>query len=281
MEDFSGKVAVVTGAASGLGRAMAERFLREGLAVVLADIEEPALASTADALSALGPVSAVVTDVTDPGSVDALATAALDEFGAFHVVCNNAGVGGHFGLTWETPLEEWRWVLEVNLWGVIHGIRSFLPALVAQDEGHVVNTASLAGWTGAPSMGPYCASKHAVLAISESLRRELEGTGSRVGVTVLCPGMVNTGIISSERNWPSRLGPEPQVPQPPLVAGVHEMLRAGTTGGDVDPPQVAEVVWAGIRSNQLVVSTHPDALVGAARSRLAEAEATGIVPDVT
>lgn len=272
MKDLSGKVAVVTGAASGIGRALAERFLAEGMSVVLADIEEAVLAATADALSSAGPVLSVPTDVTDPSSVDALAESARDRFGAFHVVCNNAGVGGHFGLTWETPLEEWRWVFEVNIWGVINGIRAFVPALVAQGEGHVVNTASLAGWAGAPSMGPYCASKHAVLAISESLRAELEATGTGVGVTVLCPGMVNSGIIDSERNWPERLGPEPTVPRPPLVAGVRQMLKEGTTQGDVDPPAVADVVLDGIRGDQFVVSTHAEQLRNAARNRLDHAE---------
>ena len=272
MQDMSGKVAVVTGGASGLGRAMAERFLREGLSVALADVETGALETTAKELSELGPVLAVTTDVTDPGAVDALAAATRDRFGAYHVVCNNAGVGGHFGLSWETPLEEWRWLFEVNIWGVIHGIRSFVPGLVAQGEGHVVNTASLAGWAGAPAMGPYCASKHAVLGLSESLRAELDALGSGVGVTAVCPGMVNSGIIASERNWPSRLGPEPDVPRPPLVATVHELLRSGPTRGDVNPPDVAEVVWRGIRANQFIVTTHPDQLLGAARSRVAHAE---------
>lgn len=274
MQELVGKVAVVTGGGGALGRAMAERFLREGMSVVLADIEEPVLRQVADELAELGPVASVVTDVTDQSSVDALAAAAIERFGGFHVVCNNAGVGGHFGLTWETPLEEWRWVLDVNVWGVIHGIRSFVPALVAQNEGHVVNTASLAGWSGVATMGPYCASKHAVLSISESLRAELDGTGSSVGVTAVCPGMVNSGIISSERNWPTRLGPEPTVPRPPLVEGVRQVLLAGTTGGGIDPAHVADAVLDGVRTNTFIVTTHAEQILNAARNRLAHAERT-------
>ncbi len=276
MDQLAGKVAVVTGGAGGLGMAMAASFLAEGMSVVVADVEETALAAAATKLSAGragAEVLPVVTDVTDPASVDALAEAARARFGAVHVVCNNAGVGGHFGLAWEMPLEEWRWVLEVNLWGVIHGIRSFIPALVAQGEGHVVNTASLAGWSGPPAMSPYAASKHAVLGISESLRAELELSGTGVGVSVLCPGMVNSGIMSSERNWPSRLGAEPVVPSSPLVSGVQQLLKTGTTQGDVDPPTVAEAVVEGIKSNRFVLSTHPGQVADAARSRLSHAEA--------
>lgn len=279
MEKLDGKVAVVTGGAGGLGLAMARRFLGEGMAVVVADVEEKALTSAAESLGAAGgEVLPVVTDVTDPKSVGSLADAARDHFGAVHVVCNNAGVAGHFGLAWEIPLEDWRWVLEVNLWGVIHGIRSFVPILVEQGEGHVVNTASLAGWSGPPSMSPYAASKHAVLGISEALRAELEATGSGVGVSVLCPGMVNSGIMDSERNWPARLGQEPTVPQSSLVATIHQILKTGTTQGDVDPPAVAEAVVEGIRSNRFVLSTHPAQVVDAARSRLGHAESIPAPP---
>ncbi|MHB1445146.1 MAG: SDR family NAD(P)-dependent oxidoreductase [Acidimicrobiales bacterium] len=276
MDQLQGKVAVVTGGAGGLGEAMAASFLAEGMSVVVADIEETALVAAADRLAGVRPgaeVLSVITDVTDPTSVDALAEAARGRFGTVHVVCNNAGVGGHFGLSWEIPVEEWRWVLEVNLWGVIHGIRSFVPGLVAQGEGHVVNTASLAGWSGPPAMSAYAASKHAVLGISESLRSELELSGTGVGVSVLCPGMVNTGIMSSERNWPTRLGAEPVVPSSPLVSGIQQILKTGTTQGDVDPPAVAQVVVEGIKSNRFVLSTHPGQVADAARNRLNHAEA--------
>lgn len=274
MEQLSGRTAVVTGGAGGLGQAMAARFLAEGMSVVVADIEKSALDAAAEELSGNGgEVLPVVTDVTDPASVEALAEEALRRFGSFHVVCNNAGVGGHFGLSWELPLEEWRWILDVNVWGVIHGIRTFVPTLVAQGEGHVVNTASLAGWQGPPSMGPYAASKHAVLAISETLRSELELSGTGVGVSALCPGMVNSGIMSSQRNWPSSLGDEPVVHSTPLTSAIENLLRTGTTAGDVDPPAVADVVVEGIRSNRFILSTHPAQVVDAGRSRLNLAEA--------
>ena len=274
MEQLAGKTAVVTGGAGGLGKAMAARFLAEGMSVVIADIEKSALDAVAEELTGEGgEVLPVVTDVTDLASVEALAEAAVRRFGSYHVVCNNAGVGGHFGLSWELPVEEWRWILDVNVWGVIHGIRTFVPALVAQKEGHVVNTASLAGWQGPPAMAAYSASKHAVLAISESLRSELELSGTGVGVSALCPGMVNSGIMSSERNWPARLGEMPEVHSTPLTSAIENVLKAGTTQGDVDPPAVAEVVVEGIRSNRFILSTHPTQVVDAGRSRLSLAEA--------
>lgn len=271
MDILTGRVAVVTGGASGIGRALAERFLSEGMAVALADIEPDALSSTAEALAAAGDVFPVVTDVCDPKSVADLADRVTERFGAFHVVCNNAGVAGHFGRSWETTLEDWRWVLDVNVMGVVHGIRSFVPGLVAQGVGHVVNTASLAGWSGAPAMAPYCASKHAVLAISESLRAELDASGTGVGVSVLCPGMLNTGIMSSERNWPDRLGQRPDIPGDPVTRAVREMLVHGTTGGGIAPEAAADAVVAAIKANDFVATTHPADVVAAAERRLTAA----------
>ncbi len=170
--------------------------------VVLADVEQEPLDAARDELDAAGAdVLAVRTDVSDGDQVDALAAATLEHFGAVHLVCNNAGVGGG-GLSWEASREDWDWVLGVNLWGVIHGIRAFVPHLVAQDEGHVVNTASIAGFAYGPMMGPYNASKAAVVAISETLKAELAMQGSKVGVSVLCPGWVNTRIHESDRNRP-------------------------------------------------------------------------------
>lgn len=269
MEALDGRVAVVTGGASGIGRALAERFLAEGMSVAIADIEAGPLAATAAALSGKGTVLDVVTDVTDPKSVDDLATRVQERFGAYHVVCNNAGVAGRFGRSWETPVEEWRWVLGTNVMGVVHGIRSFVPALVAQGAGHVVNTASLAGWTGVPTMGPYCASKHAVLAISESLRAELEASGAGVGVSVLCPGMLNTAIMTSERNWPEGLGPLPDIPSDPVTQGVRSLLVAGTTGGGIAPELAADAVVVAILEDRFVVTTHARDLEAAAERRLA------------
>ncbi len=269
MDALDGRVAIVTGGASGIGRALAERFLAEGMAVAIADIEAGPLAATAAALSEAGEVLDVATDVTDPKSVEDLAHRVEERFGAYHVVCNNAGVAGRFGRSWETSVEEWRWVLDTNVMGVVHGIRSFVPALVAQGAGHVVNTASLAGWSAVPTMAPYCASKHAVLAISDSLRLELEASDTGVGVSVLCPGMLNTAIMSSERNWPERLGRPPDIPSDPITQEVRRILVEGTTGGGIAPEQAADAVVAAIRENRFVVTTHPEDIEAAAERRVA------------
>jgi NAD(P)-dependent dehydrogenase (short-subunit alcohol dehydrogenase family) len=264
-------VAVVTGGASGMGRAMADRFLDEGMRVAIADIEAGALDATASALAAKGDVLAVVTDVTDPKSVDDLAGQVRDRFGSYDVVCNNAGVAGHLGLMWETPLEDWRWVLDVNLMGVIHGIRSFVPSLVAQGSGHVVNTASLAAWLSVGGFAPYCVSKHGVLAISDALRKELEALQSGVGVSVLCPGLVNTSLMTGERNWPDRLGQPPAVAGDPVSQGILKVLVDGTTGGGVGPELAAAAVVNAVKRNEFVVTTHPAEVVAAAEQRLADA----------
>jgi NAD(P)-dependent dehydrogenase (short-subunit alcohol dehydrogenase family) len=189
MEELAGRVAVVTGGASGIGLAMAERFAAQDMKLAITDIEEDALDAAAKQLTDGGAeVLAVPTDVSKADEVEAFAVRVRERFGAFHVVCNNAGVGGHGFRAWDTPTSEWQWVLGVNLWGVIHGIGAFVPALVEQDEGHVVNTASLAGLASLPFMAPYSATKHAVLAISETLHHDLTMVGSAVKVTCSAPG---------------------------------------------------------------------------------------------
>ena len=204
MELTSGKVAVVTGAASGIGLALAERFARAGLNVVMADVEQPALQAASEKIAGLGGKTlAVPTDVSDEAAVNILAAAAVDRFGAVHVVCNNAGVAS-LADPWFGPLSAWKWVLGVNLWGVIHGIRAFLPVLAAQGEGHIVNTASVAGLV--PGIGPsYDAAKHAVVAISEDLYQAMNVAMLPVGVSVLCPGWVRTSIAQADRNWSQSL----------------------------------------------------------------------------
>jgi len=253
MKEFKDKVALVTGAASGIGFALADRFASVGMKVVLADVEVAALATAEAALKAKGaPVLAVRTDVSKAAEVEALAQAAYDKFGAVHVLCNNAGVGVG-GLTWEQSLDDWEWVLGVNLWGVIHGLRAFVPRMLAGGaEGHIVNTASIAGLISAPYMSVYEATKHAVVAMTESLRMELEMAGGKIGASVLCPGFVQTRISDSDRNRPSRGSRGETAAQ----ATVREMARQQVQAG-ISPGEVAEAVIEAIRSDSFYVLTHP------------------------
>ncbi len=255
MEELSGKVAVITGGASGIGRAVATAAAAAKMKLVLADIEERVLEETARALADAGAdVLAVVTDVADGTSVEALRDRALAHFGAVHVIHNNAGVGGG-GPIWAVPEADWRWVLGVNLWGVIHGLRAFVPLLIEQGEGHVVNTASLAGLVSPALLGPYSATKHAVVAMSEILYRDLQVAGARVGVSVLCPAYVRTGIAASERNRPE-WAPAPDVTGP-LNAISKERSRQLVEGG-IDASIVADHVLDAIRTNRFYIITHPE-----------------------
>lgn len=257
MQDLTGKNAVVTGAASGIGRALAGRFAAEGMRVVLADVEAAPLEAAAKELRADGAeVAQVVTDVSDGDQVDALAAAATEAFGPVHVLCNNAGVGAG-GLLSELTTADWQWVLGVNLWGVIHGIRAFLPGMVAHGEpAHIVNTASLAGHVAAPFMGPYSASKFAVVAISETLHHELSMTGANVRASVLCPGWVNTNIAASERNRPAALGGGSRG-EDPRAQMLNQVLESGMA-----PAEVAELVLSAIRDDRFWVFTHPEMQAG-------------------
>lgn len=257
MRDLEGRVAVVTGAASGIGRALAERFAAAGMRLVLADVEEDALRETAAALEAAGAeLVAAPTDVAVPEAVEALADRARERFGGFDVVCNNAGVGTGGAPLWEVPLAEWEWVLGVNLWGVVHGIRAFVPDLVARGEGHVVNTASLAGLLCPPGMGVYNATKHAVVAISETLHGDLRSAGSKVGVSVLCPGFVRTRIFESERNRPQGV---PTQPRSADEDALREKLTAQLLAGAMAPEAVAGRVFDAVREGRFWVLTHPEA----------------------
>lgn len=270
MDQLEGKVAVVTGAASGIGRAIAERFAGAGMRVVLADIEETPLQRAADELRSGGAeVLAVPTDVSVWDSVADLREAALDAFGAVHVVCNNAGVGSG-GQLWEVDLADWQWVLGVNLWGVVHGVRAFVPLLIEQGEGHVVNTASVAGLTSPPFMGPYNVSKHGVVTLSETLASELSVAAPNVGVSVLCPGWVRTGIGESDRNRPGGPAPEPTV-DPEIRENARSAFAALVAGG-LDPTLVADAVVDGIRQRRFYLLTHPDmtAAVGERVQRILE-----------
>jgi NAD(P)-dependent dehydrogenase (short-subunit alcohol dehydrogenase family) len=252
MELGEGQTAVVTGAASGMGRAFAERFGALGMNVVLADVEEPRLAEVAGNMRESGAnVLPVVTDVADGTSIDALAAKAFDTFGAVHVLCNNAGVGGG-GPIHELTTNDWQWVLGVNLWGVIHGIRAFLPTMLSSgEEGHIVNTASMAGMIAGPMMGPYNATKFAVVAISETLHAELQMTGGgKVGVSVLCPGFVNTDITTSGRNRPASLPGREVIPAPEAASAFKTLLESGK-----QPAEVALMVERAIRNRELHIFT--------------------------
>lgn len=269
MQDLAGKVVVVTGAASGIGLALATAFAGEGSKVVLADIEEQALHAAAGALPPSAEALPVVCDVRDPNAVDDLAAATLDRFGTVHVVCNNAGVAAG-GLSWEVSAERFRWVVEVNLLGVANGIRSFVPHLVAQGEGHVVNTASAAGFITGPAMASYYATKHAVVALTEALAFDLAMAGvSGVGCSVLCPEFVRTRIHEAERNLPREIERPPVVDDERAAAG--RALFASMIEGGMDPADVASKVLDAIRDGTFYVLPH-DTTLDLARRRWAAIE---------
>src|SRR4051812_32799736 len=253
MKNLSGKVAVITGGASGIGRAVAGRCAAAGMKVVLADIEQSALELAEKELSGDGAdVIAVPTDVSKPESVDALAERALEAFGAVHVLHNNAGVAAG-GPIWECTLADWQWVLGVNLWGVIHGVRTFVPIMLERgEEGHIVNTASAAGLTSPPFLGPYNVTKHGVVTLSETLARDLAMQQSKIKVSVLCPGFVSTGIFNSGRNRPEELR------NPGSNEGVMSALAATVMEGALAPEIVADHVLDAIRQEQFYILTHPE-----------------------
>jgi NAD(P)-dependent dehydrogenase (short-subunit alcohol dehydrogenase family) len=252
VQELNEKVAVVTGGASGIGLALASQFIGAGMKVMIGDVEVAALErAVAELKTDGGEVEGTVTDVTDPAQMDALAQAVVARFGAVHVVCLNAGVGGG-GLSWEMPLSTWEWVIGVNMWGVIHGIRAFVPLLIEQGEGHVVNTASLAGLVASPFMGPYNASKHAVVAISETLHHELAMSSPDVHVSVLCPGWVKTNIADSGRNRPEHLQTENA-----FDTAAGGALRGFLENG-MEPNDVAAKVLDAIRNDKFWILTHDD-----------------------
>jgi NAD(P)-dependent dehydrogenase (short-subunit alcohol dehydrogenase family) len=261
VEELDGKVAVVTGAASGIGRALACRFAADGMKVVLADIERPALEQTAQEMAAAGnEVLAVATDVAVEAEVDALAAATLDRFGDVHLVCNNAGVGSRGLPIAELPRLDFEWVMAVNLFGVVHGLRAFLPHLRANDVGHIVNTASVSGLYYLPRMGPYNASKAAVVALSETLRFELEAEGSHVGVSVLCPSWTRTNISTSDRNRPERFAYTIDTDQMAEIAEYKARRRSQLATLALEPADVADQVCDAVNANRFYVLTHPESV---------------------
>lgn len=256
VQDFTDRVAVVTGGASGIGRGIAEALVAAGARVVIADIEAEPLELTAERIGA----RAVRTDVTRADDVEALADRVLREHGRIDIVCNNAGVG-HLAPFAQLTLADFRWVLDVNLWGVIHGMTAFLPRVLAtSDAGWIVNTASMAGLFDAPGMAAYAASKFAVVALSETIAQELAASDAAVGVSILVPGLVDTAIATSERNRPDGvLGAPPQLDQLP-------------PGRVRDPAEVGRTVLDGMRAGDRYIVTHPE-MIPIIRARHADIEA--------
>jgi NAD(P)-dependent dehydrogenase (short-subunit alcohol dehydrogenase family) len=255
MRDFAGKTAFVTGGAAGIGLALGRAFAQAGMKVMLADIEGDALQAAVKSLQEISAdIRGTVCDVADAASVERAAQASFDSFGRVHVVCNNAGVAAGGGID-HISLDNWRWVIDVNLMGVVHGIKSFLPHMRAHGEGgHIVNTASMAGMQGGLGFSPYGASKFAVVSMSEGLAMQLKPHG--IGVSVLCPSYVRTRIGESGRNRPERYGQsQPLDPASPAAAMVAEIARQLEAG--LEPAFVAACVLAAIRENELYVFTHP------------------------
>jgi len=270
MQDLKGKAAFVTGGASGIGLALGRAFAEAGMKVMLADIEAGALADAVKGLEKPGrDVRGVLCDVADAQSVERAASATIAAFGNVHIVCNNAGVAGGGGID-NIALDTWRWVLDVNLMGVLHGIRAFLPHLRAHGEGgHFVNTASLAGLQSNLGFNPYATSKYGVVAMSEGLALQLAPLG--IGVSVLCPGFVNTRIWESGRNRPERYGPA-RPPDPASAAGKLLTHLADLGKAGLDPADVAARTLAAIRAGELYVFTHPE-MHGEVTDRFAAIEA--------
>lgn len=254
MQIETGNVAVVTGAGSGIGLAMSHAFATAGCTVVLADVQVDALERAAAEVAGHGVETLVVpTDVSDIAQVEALAAATIERFGAVHIVCNNAGVGGA-GDPWFGPLAGWEWTIGVNLWGVVYGTRAFLPHLIAGGGGHIVNTASMAGlYAGLSPV--YDATKHAVVAMTESLYHAMQIAGLGVGVSCLCPGWVKTGLMESERNWPAELGDLPGRDAASEI-GRNHVRRAIDEG--MQPGAVADLVVDAIRSDRYWIFPHPE-----------------------
>jgi NAD(P)-dependent dehydrogenase (short-subunit alcohol dehydrogenase family) len=271
MKDFKGKVAVITGAASGIGYGLAEHAAQEGMKVVLADVEEAALTKAEKNIRALGANTlAVKTDVSKADDVKALAEKTLDAFGAVHLLCNNAGVYG--GTTiWGSTLADWQWVLGVNLWGVIHGVHYFVPIMLKQDtECHVVNTASVNGLFTVNANGTYAVSKHGVVALSETLYREFEQGGYNIGVSVLCPGYIKTNILEAGRNRPKELQNKPgegiettDLKSDPVFQAAAQAIDNGML-----PQRAADIVFDAIRQNKFYILPNAEEFVPMIKARM-------------
>lgn len=260
MKELAGKVAAVTGAASGLGRAMALAFASEGMHVALADVDEDGLQETRRAVASRNVATFCMrVDVSQAPEVEAFAERTASELKGVHLVCNNAGVAIS-GPVWEHSEAEWRWIVGVNLWGAVHGVRAFAPRLIAQNEGHLVNTASVAGLISPPGMGAYCATKHAVVALSESLQQDLRERGAAVGVSVLCPAYVPTRIADSGRYMPVAEKSKERLAK-------EAALKKAVAAGRLSAEGVARAVVSAVKENRFYILTHP-AIKGAVRARM-------------
>ena len=273
MKDFAGKVAVVTGAASGMGLAFATRFADEGMNVVLADIESEPLAMAEAGIKAKGGKAlAVKTNVLHQEDLDRLADAAFSTFGNVHILCNNAGVASGSALPiWEAPIEDFEWVYGVNFMGVLYGIRAFVPRMIANgEEGHIVNTASMAGLLAGAS--PYSVSKHSVVCLTEGLYSEFRARGTKLSASVLCPGWVKTNILESQRNRPEEYGPAPDPTKAPpeMQAGI-QMVRGMLENG-YPPEEVARQVFEAVRDDKFYIFPAQDYMLEAVKNRM-----TGII----
>jgi NAD(P)-dependent dehydrogenase (short-subunit alcohol dehydrogenase family) len=258
MDDFSGKTAVITGAASGIGLELAKQFGAAGMNLVLADVERPALDRAVTELSEAGyPVLAREIDVREHDQIIDLDRAARDRFGNIHVLCNNAGVGAGGPVADPDNLEAWRWTIDINLWGVIYGCKVFLPAMIEHGEQcHIVNTASMAGLASAPMMGPYNISKYGVVALSETLSKEMQMMQTAVGVSVLCPAFVATGIATSDRNMPDDV--RATLPERPAASGMQTQIEAMVAGG-ISTEVVGQHVLDAVRNDRFWILTHDEA----------------------
>jgi NAD(P)-dependent dehydrogenase (short-subunit alcohol dehydrogenase family) len=256
MKQFKDKVAVITGGASGIGLALARRAAAEGMRLVLADIEQGPLAAAATELKGAGAKMLMVKcDVSRAEEVENLAAQTLQAFGGAHLVFNNAGVGGVRVKTWQATAKDWEWVLGVNVWGVIHGVRVFTPIMLRQgDEGHIVNTASAAGFVSMASTAPYAVSKHSVVTLSEVLYHDLKAENARVGVSVLCPAWVGTNIWNSQRNRPEDLRDHADTPE---ERARREEVRKVLEKGKVTAADVAEMTFEGIANDRFYIFPHP------------------------
>lgn len=275
MKELKGRVAVVTGGAAGIGLGLSKRFLEEGMKVVIADIDQAEMDKAVASLSPLGEVIAVKTDVTKPEQIQALADAAVKKFGAVHVLCNNAGVGG-FQRFSTTSRETWKWIINVDLWGVIDGCRIFLPILEKQDEAHIVNTASMAALDYGIYNHPYNVAKAGVAALSEGLWREFKAEKPHIGISYLCPSFTNTSIDKDERNAPAghRLRAQADPDLEPFRKMVFEFLGRGK-----QPAEIADYVVNGIRNRTVAIFPAPEYLV-MVKKRFEAIMSGGDLPDI-